>query len=377
MPRTIASQGASAKVGGGGEADGSGALLSFQAERRSPTAPAAPTTPVSATPTTTTVTRRRVRIYFIAAVGAAIAAAIGGIVYSRSSSVSSAASTRTIPLAQGTAMIDSHPPGAVTIDGVARGSTPLVISLPAGQHAMEVVVGTTIRSLPLMVEAGTTTKQDLEFPTAAAVTTGQLDISSDPSGAQVNVDGIARGATPLRIETMAPGEHEVVMSKGPTTIRQTVTIKAGAAASIAASMVEAVSAGWVSLKAPFNLDVLEDGQMIGTTAVTRLMLPSGEHRFELRNGTFEVNTTLSVQVVAGKTVNVTVPVPNGLLSINATPWANVSIDGQDVGLTPLANLSVPVGQHQVVWRNPQLGERRRSVDVTARSPVRVGMDFAQ
>ena len=51
----------------------------------------------------------------------------------------------------------------------------------------------------------------------------------------------------------------------------------------------------------------------------------------------------------------TVSVPNGSLSINALPWADVWIDGRSVGTTPLGNLSVPVGIHEIVWRHPELG----------------------
>jgi hypothetical protein len=243
---------------------------------------------------------------------------------------------------------------------------------------MEIVVGTSSRSLPLVVEAGTTIKQDVEFATAnPSAATGQLDITSDPSGVQVKVDGTVRGMTPLKIGAMTPGDHEVTLSRGSSTIRQTVNIQRGATASVAGVMTETASAGWISFKAPVVLEILEDGQTIGTTSARRLMLPAGAHHFDLRNTAFEIGTTLSVQVVADKTTSVTVPVPNGRLSVNATPWANVFVDGQDMGLTPLANLSVPVGRHEVIWRNPDRGERRRSVDVTARSPVRVGMDFAQ
>jgi serine/threonine-protein kinase len=70
-------------------------------------------------------------------------------------------------------------------------------------------------------------------------------------------------------------------------------------------------------------------------------------------------------------------VPTGLLSVNAVPWASVSVDGGEVGTTPLANVALPIGSHEVVWRHPQLGERRRTIAITARTPTRIGMDFKQ
>ena len=73
----------------------------------------------------------------------------------------------------------------------------------------------------------------------------------------------------------------------------------------------------------------------------------------------------------------TVTLPNGTLSVNALPWAEVWVDGRSSGTTPLANLAVPIGSHEIVLRHPQLGERRRTVTVTTQTPVRVGVDFAQ
>ena len=319
-------------------------------------------------------------IYFAGLTALGLVITGGFIPFQRSASSSPAGAALASAAAVGTAMIDANRTATVTIDGVARGSTPLAISLPAGSHTMDIASGDASRSLPLIVESGTTIKQFVEFasPSAdAAGAGGQLDIRSDPPGAQVKVDGAVRGVTPLKLSAIAPGEHDVILTKGTATIHQTVTIQRGAAASIDGVMTETASAGWGTFTAPVVLDILEDGQTVGTTSASRLMLPAGVHHFEFRNAAFEISTPLTVQVVAGKTTTVAVPVPNGRLSINATPWANVFIDGKDMGTTPLANLAVPAGRHEVIWRNPERGERRRSVDVTASSPVRVGMDFAQ
>jgi hypothetical protein len=72
---------------------------------------------------------------------------------------------------------------------------------------------------------------------------------------------------------------------------------------------------------------------------------------------------------------VAVALPNGVLSLNAEPWAEVWIDGQKVGETPLGNVSVPIGPHEIVFRHPQLGEQRHAVTVTQAAPVRVSVDM--
>ena len=137
------------------------------------------------------------------------------------------------------------------------------------------------------------------------------------------------------------------------------------------------SAGWLALTAPVELTLAEDNQIIGTTRAARVMLPAGTHNLVLSKAGLEFQTTMAVRIEGGKTVSRAIPLPTGLLSINAVPWANVTVDGGEVGTTPLANIPLPIGSHEVVWRHPQLGERRRTIVITARTPTRIGMDFRQ
>ena len=170
----------------------------------------------------------------------------------------------------------------------------------------------------------------------------------------------------------------MTISNGDTTIHRRVTILPGATSSVDTSIAAPDSAaGWLALTSPVELTLAEDDQIIGTTKAARVMLPAGTHNLVLANAALEFQTTLSVRVDGGKTMKRAVALPNGSLSINAAPWANVSIDGGEVGTTPLANIAVPIGTHEVVWRHPQLGERRRSIVIAARTPARIGMDFKQ
>ena len=71
----------------------------------------------------------------------------------------------------------------------------------------------------------------------------------------------------------------------------------------------------------------------------------------------------------------TITPPMGRISINAQPWAQVLIDDTAVGETPLANIQVPIGDHQITFRHPQMGERRERVTVRADTPARVSTTF--
>jgi hypothetical protein len=82
-----------------------------------------------------------------------------------------------------------------------------------------------------------------------------------------------------------------------------------------------------------------------------------------------------VTVPPGKVATIAADLPNGAVNLNASPWAEVWIDGQRVGETPIGNLSVPVGPHEVVFKHPQFGEKRHAIAVTLSAPVRLSVDM--
>jgi PEGA domain len=314
-----------------------------------------------------------------------VAVGIPSVAYLRSGSTTpaepTAVATPTVAqpsVATGSATVISRPDGAqIFLDGALRGVTPTTLTLPVGNYTLELQNGTNKRSLPLVIEPGTVVRQYVDLaPTLGDV--GRLEVTSDPAGAQVSVDGAHRGVTPLTISSIEPGQHRVTISGPDGSVNRSVIVAAGATASVVATLAPAGSSGgWVSVAAPFEMQVLENGQVIGSSTMERLMLPAGKHELEFVSAAFEFSTTMTVQVPAGKTVTVPVALPKGTLSINALPWADVWLDGQPMGTTPLGNISTTVGNHEVVWRHPQLGERRQVVKVTSRAPVRAGVDFSK
>ena len=277
---------------------------------------------------------------------------------------------------KGTLVVQSNPVGVpVFVDGVDHGVTPARITLDAGSHTLELRRGVP-RVIPFTLSAGAEVSQYLEFAEAPVV--GQLAVQSDVAGARVFIDGTERGVAPLTISDLAPGDHEVVLRTDDATAKHTVTVQAGATASLVVPLGSSAAgpvSGWVSVKSPFRLEIYEGARLLGTTDADRLMLASGRHQLELVNEALGYRTTRVVQVPPGKTLAMTIDVPRGVVNLNATPWAEVWIDGQRAGETPIGNLSVPIGQHEIVFRHPQLGEKRHAVAVTLGAPVRLSVDM--
>jgi hypothetical protein len=120
--------------------------------------------------------------------------------------------------------------------------------------------------------------------------------------------------------------------------------------------------------------VFEGGALVGSGSGP-LTLPPGRHELSVVNNELGVRTSVVAQVTTGKTTAVNVQLPNGVLSMNAMPWAEVWLDGEKIGETPIGNLQVRVGTHDVVFRNPDLGERHVTTVVNTKEPTRVSVDL--
>jgi PEGA domain-containing protein len=292
--------------------------------------------------------------------------------------------------APGNVRLDSKPEGAqVKIDGEGRGVTPLSTSLSPGAHVLELSTGGEPRVIPITVNAGETLGQYVELSGTSSL--GRLAISSQPAGATILLDGQPRGTAPAELSDVAAGAHELVLELNGARIRQAVSVAAGTVTTIAVPMkaggsvavdggAEAPPAdpttGGLRVKVPFEMQVFEGQTLVGVTG-DRLVLPPGPHDLRVVSETLGFEKPLHAEIFAGKTTHLPLLLPKGTISLNATPWAEVWIDGEKVGETPIGNLSVPLGPHEIVFKNPDLGEQHHAATVTAIAPARLSVDLTK
>jgi hypothetical protein len=312
-------------------------------------------------------------------IAAAVAVlAIGGGGYYASQMSDGAPASAAAP-SLGTLVVQSNPAGVeVFIDGESRGMTPSSLSLPAGSHILELRGRGTPRVIPLQIPAGGQISQYLEF--ADTPLTGMLVVHSQPAGARVSVDGVARGVSPITLDGLQPGDHTVVLENESGSSRHVVKVLAGTTASLvapvaAAAATEGPVSGWISVKVPFTVEIREGGKLLGTTETDRVMVAAGRHSLEFVNQALGSRESRTVQVPPGKVADITIDLPKGVVNLNAAPWAEVWIDGRRVGDTPLGNLEVPIGPHEIVFRHPEFGEKRHAISVSAAAPVRLSVSM--
>ena len=278
----------------------------------------------------------------------------------------------------GTLAVNTDPPGAhLFVDGVERGVTPVTVPLKPGPHSLEVRGEGAPRLLPVTITAGAQSSQYLELPKAASAV-GQLNVRTEPAGARVSVDGVSRGTAPVAVAELAPGEHSVVVESDLGTVKQIVTIEAGLTASLTVPLAAAEGApvsGWLSVQAPSDVQIFENKRLVGSSQTDRLMVTAGRHELEIVNETLGYRAVRTVQVAAGKVTPVKIEFPKGTIALNALPWAEVWVDGEKVGETPIGNLPITIGTHDVLFRNPDLGELRQKATVTLTAPARLSVDL--
>jgi hypothetical protein len=207
---------------------------------------------------------------------------------------------------------------------------------------------------------------------------GRLVVQSEPSGAVVSIDGRTVGVTPTTLTLSAPGEYRVVLKRDGTEVKQTVRVEEGATVSVLAPLQSSgAGSGWVSIVSPIELDIVEDGAIVGTSRSPQIMLPLGPHNLQFVNEPLGFRHTQTVRIEARKVESVRVNLPQSPVHLNALPWAEVWIDGKSAGETPIGNLPLTIGPHEVVFRHPQLGEKKISTVVKAGAPTRVTADLRQ
>jgi hypothetical protein len=283
--------------------------------------------------------------------------------------------------AGGSLRIESDPSGAeVRLNGTPRGVTPLALTIPAGSYTLSLQHGTSAKELPVSVTDGAATVYHVALADTArlpVLETGHLAVASDPPGSEVLVDGEARGLAPLTVRDLPVGQHRVLIRARGTTYARTVQIEAGTTASLFIGGGQPVAPGAITIASPVPVQVFEDTRLIGTSDMDRIILPTGEHVLELAADSVGFRATRTVRVTAGQTVALSVDLPRAPLSINAVPWAEVSIDGTRVGETPLGNLPLTLGSHEILFRHPQLGERRVNTVVTLKEVNRISINMRQ
>jgi hypothetical protein len=199
----------------------------------------------------------------------------------------------------GLLLVDSNPQGAdVVIDGISKGSTPLLLTdLPLGEYNLEFK---SPKQLPRTMKAELADRTPVRIYAELVSNTAQLEITSVPDGAEVRINGILAGETPMRIEEIQAGEADVKVSKrGYTPYQIRMLFEATKPYKVDAELV-ALPSGLTVLSSPEGARIMIDSKVVGETPITLSNLKEGPHEV---SATLEGHETLTKSIYLEPDIN--------------------------------------------------------------------------
>lgn len=128
---------------------------------------------------------------------------------------------------------------------------------------------------------------------------------------------------------------------------------------------------WVKADAPYELEVSEEGRNLGTTGKAAVVVSPGRHHLEFSNAALGLKIRQIVDTVPGQLVVAPLDLPMGTMNLTSDQPAEVYVDGQRVGETPVSGLAVALGAHEVTFLHARHGQLRYKVTATLGGPVRL------
>jgi hypothetical protein len=255
----------------------------------------------------------------------------------------------------GTLLVNSDSGGDVYVDGQRKDAAPAIVSgLTAGDHVVEVRKdGFSPWRQTVNVPAGQQAKVTASF---GAASNSSLRIISNEPDVEIFVDGESKGKAPVTIQSIKPGEHIVGGRKSRfKPMEQTVKVAAGEAGIVSFRMEVAPpdrprAALKVQSAVP-NAEVFVDGSSLGRAPIDRNDLDPGKHYVVVHKDGF-TDFKREVVLLENQTITMVADLAaTGALRVLSTPeGAEVKIDGELIGHTPVQRDAVSSGDHIVEFK---------------------------
>ena len=263
--------------------------------------------------------------------------------------------------------VRTEDPGAsVRIDDQDAGTTPLRIRLMPGRHTLS-ITGPDGRSSEQQIEVkGRRMDLAVDLPRQAGGP-ATLAVHSDPSEANVLVDGTLVGRTPYQ-GALPPGEHTVAVElEGRLRQQRTLFGREGRDASLSFALPPLPKAPALAVESdPVGAVVLVDNKERGRTPLI-VALPQGYHQLVLRHeGRRDVGTDFDMPRDRDLSIRLDLPASDrsgSRLTVTSTPTgAAVTVDGAQVGVTPWSAEANP-GGHSVAVSGAGFVKEERTVQI--------------
>lgn len=238
----------------------------------------------------------------------------------------------------------------VALDGKYVGETPLILNnILVGNHTVTVT-----KQGFSKVEKTIELKEEIENNISVVLpNTKEVSINSNPTGADVYIDGVYKGVTPLKT-ILSYGEHTIRFDREGY-YQETQTIEVGDNMELVTEKLSQIVGKMKITSSPSGALVYIDGVKVGQTPFVKDDVLVGTHKIRIQKDGYESqNKTLIVKENLNNLDVTLIKVDSKTINIYSNPsGAKVKLDGVDVGYTPLTK-TVSKGKHWVyVEKNGQ------------------------
>ena len=276
----------------------------------------------------------------------------------------------------GILLLTSTPTGSeVSLKGVSLGTTPLLITtLESGTHRLTVSSpGYQTKETEVTLEGRTPLKQDVTLMSDS----GTIDISSDPAGAEVLVNGISRGQTPCRVDRIPGGTVAIeIKANGFQPHTRDVTLAAGEVQKVEIQL-KPLPGTLRVVTIPEGVRVYIDDEFKGESPFDLANAKPGSYRVRVEKIGYEpVARTVTLEKGATVTEEFRLAKNTGRLELVTAPaGATVLIDGKKIGITltrgndtsavsdPFAFEDALEGEHQIEIFRKGFATQKRKIEI--------------
>ena len=264
----------------------------------------------------------------------------------------------------GSLTIQSTPSGSVVqIDGQTKGKTPYSIEkIQSGSYHIQVS-----RDLyhtheeNYIITDGSENNLDIRLTPAF----GTLIITSNPSQADVELDGQVRGQTPLTIDELPSGDYHLTLQKELfQSIEQSITIEDGQTHEKNIEL--DARSGLLSITgSPNSSDIYANGNLIGQVPLKNVRIQEGVIELTIKSKNHYDKTeylTINRNETISKTIDLT-PHTGKIIVVTEPPDADVYLDNKLVGTSPSILSGIFVGDHTIQVKHPDYLEQSESFNL--------------
>ncbi len=235
---------------------------------------------------------------------------------------------------RGLLLVQSAPAGAeVSIDGASFGVTPLLATtIRLGVHRVRIAA---TGFQPKEVEVELTDRSPRKIALDLASDSGTLEVTSEPDGAEVLLDGIPRGPAPCTVDRITVGDHELsVRLNGYVEAKQTIRLAAGETQSMNIAL-EPLPAALQIVSIPDGARVYINNQFQGETPHSILDIKPGEYRVRVEKAGHDPQArTVALGRGERKVEEFRLSSNTGRLELTTEPSdVTVLVNGRKVGVT--------------------------------------------